>query len=259
MDEDYKCHECGFHTKYKRTLVGHISTGLCYRDNDAEREHLLSQLKRKVNESVSVNCEWCDKAISKTNISKHKKICKKKPEDKIQELQEQILRLEKQIKNVTTQNTVTNNTTQININNFIQLNSFGAEDIEHISQDFVKSCIMNNVTGMKNLIEKIHFSDEAPQNKNVKMKNIKEKLVYVNKDNQWVVKDAQEATCSMIRKGCCIANTCYNDENSGIRTVDENDLDNKIQLFLMELLGKQGHDYYALQRRIFALIIEYTS
>jgi hypothetical protein len=228
---------------------------------DIDRQEILERIQPKRDESICTRCSWCDKLISKSNISKHKKLCKKRPDDKIQELQDKIKRLEKTINNINNGSNIhtTNNTTNININNFIQLNNFGAESIEHISQEFVKSCIMNNVTGMKNLIEKIHFSEDAPQNKNIKMKNIKEKLVYVNKDNQWIVKDAQEATCNMIRKGCNIANNCYHNENSGIKQIDENDLDNKIQLFLMELLGKQGNDYYALQRRIVALIIEYTT
>jgi hypothetical protein len=111
---------------------------------------------------------------------------------------------------------------------------------------------------MKRLIEKIHFSDEAPENKNVRIKSRKDKLVEVQKDNKWEVRDARDATESMIKKGVQIVSEYYHDDINGIKDYDDNVLQNKIQSFLIELLGKKSNEYYDLRNRIFALIVEYT-
>jgi hypothetical protein len=265
MDDDrFVCERCGFHTNYKKTILAHLQSPTVCRVKDGmnniERKDLIDKMFPPRDESACHKCQWCDKLVSKCNYSKHKKICKMKPTvDSTEELHAKVKQLESKLKELQNnqQTSVTTNN-NININNYIQLNNFGSESLEHLTQDFVKQCLLNNVTGMRNLIEKIHFSDEAPLNKTIKNKNIKEKLVYVIDNNQWVVKSAQEATSSMIRKGCNIANTCYLDDSNGVRQSDEELYDSKIQIFLLELLGRHGIDYIDLQRRILALIIEYT-
>jgi hypothetical protein len=268
MEDKFTCDRCGFHTNYKRTILTHLSTPHPCRVKDGlqdiDRQTIIDRINPPRDEAGCHKCEWCDKLISKSNFSKHKKVCKKKPDDDTQTLQAQIDNLKNEViemrraQQQSQPASVTNNDHSININNYIQLNNFGSENLEHITQDFIKRCLMNNVSGMKALIEKIHFSEDAPHNKNIKIKSQKDRLVYVNNNNRWVVQDAHEATGTMIRNGCNLANHCYLDDNSGMRQLDEETLDHKIQSFLLELLGRQGNNYHALHRRIVALIIEYT-
>lgn len=62
----------------------------------------------------------------------------------------------------------------------------------------------------------------------------------------------------MIRKGFLIMNKCYNDENTWIKEKDVNELDLRIQNFLIEIMDKGNKNYFELRRRILALVIEYS-
>jgi hypothetical protein len=150
-----------------------------------------------------------------------------------------------------------NNTVQITINNNIQINNFGTESYEHITDEFIKVCMLDRVPGVKNLIEKIHFSEDAPMNRNVRLKSLKNSLLEVKKDDKWVTKDTNEALETMIKKGCSILNqSYYADEQLMERDLTE--LDNKVQQFLTEILVRDNNNYYALRKRILALVIEYS-
>lgn len=157
-------------------------------------------------------------------------------------------------------NTINNNINNINnnVNNnvTIVLNNFGNETYEHIDDEFLKNCIMNSVTGAKNLIEKIHFSDEALQNKNIRLKSAKKKLVEVAQDQRWVIRDANDATDSMIKRGCVLMQKAYGNPDTGIMEIDINELDARIQIFLSSIMDNKSNQYYDLRRRIFALILD---
>lgn len=138
------------------------------------------------------------------------------------------------------------------------MNNFGQEKCDHLSDEFIQKCMLNNNTGVKALIEKLHFSDDVPDNKNIRLRSLKNNLVEVIKNDKWIPKDANEAMDSMIRKGFLIMNKCYNDENTWIKEKDVNELDLRIQNFLIEIMDKGNKNYFELRRRILALVIEYS-
>jgi len=217
----------------------------------------ISILIKDIEEDKKIKCEFCDKKFNdSSNKSKHQKLCK----SEIKQLKETISSLQKQMSNIQ-QNNITNNIQQATIHNHnlnITLNNFGNESYNHISEEFIKKCIMNNISGVKSLIERIHFSDEAPENKNIRLKSIKNNLVEVSNDDKWIVKDANEAMETMINKGCKILNQHYYNPESGLADQDINELDARIQNFLLSIIDKNNTHYFSLRRRILALIIEHS-
>ena len=86
--------------------------------------------------------------------------------------------------------------TNINIenqtNNQIILNNFGNEDISHISDKFMQKLLVIPYVSVQKLIEKVHFSNKKPENKNIALTNKKEKMIKIFKNNKWKYKNRDE-------------------------------------------------------------------
>jgi hypothetical protein len=255
----FTCKRCGYDCSNRYLLKRHLGrqtsciATLC----DISVEDLIKDLDENV-EAKEYKCKYCDKEFTdSSNRYRHQKICKENTVKKeINDLKETISSLQKQMSNIQTTQ-VTNNINTINNSFNITLNSFGNETYDHITDEFIKKCIMNNVTGVKSLIEKIHFSDDAPENKNVRLRSMKNNLVEVSDNQKWVVKDANEAMEAMINKGCKLLNGYYRNPETGLMDYDINELDTRIQTFLLSVIDKNNKHYFALRRRILALIIEH--
>ena len=69
--------------------------------------------------------------------------------------------------NNTINNNNNNNTINIVMNNNIQLNAFGKEDLSHLNNDDYKNYITNLLPGLIKYITDIHYSDAMPANQNI--------------------------------------------------------------------------------------------
>lgn len=274
----FECKRCGTEFKAKHHLKQHYQrVVVCEAKHSMQTYSELMEIDfPKVNKPYK--CAHCDKTFTQqSNRSRHQANCIHNKENEVynenvaanpqdvatlngmlieelKDLRQEIkeLRKEKQV----TSTSIVNNTQNIYINN-LQINNFGSESYNHITDEFIKNCLMNKITGAKNLIERIHFSDEAPLNKNIRLKSLKNNMVEVKKDEKWVAKDSNEALDTMITKGCSIMNKCYfNDEE--LMGKDLNVLDSRIQGFLLQMMDKNNNNYFDLRRRILALIKEYS-
>ena len=254
----FRCKRCGYDCEYKYLLRRHFARKIPCNTilEDISINTLIDEIDETNKNNKKYKCEFCDKHFADlSNKSKHQKICK----SEINQLKETITSLQQQMSNLQ-HNNITNiqQATIHNHNLNITLNNFGSESYNHISEEFIKKCIMNNVSGVKSLIERIHFSDEAPENKNIRLKSIKNNLVEISNNDKWIVKDANEAMETMINKGCRILNQHYYNPDSGLVDQDINELDARIQNFLLSIIDKNNKHYFALRRRILALIIEHS-
>ena len=68
--------------------------------------------------------------------------------------------------------TITNNT-----QNNICLNSYGSEDLSHITDKLKKEFIKLPYGMIPKMIEAVHFNDERPENKNISLTNKKDNLI----------------------------------------------------------------------------------
>jgi hypothetical protein len=77
------------------------------------------------------------------------------------------------------------NTTTNNLN--IKLNSYGNEDLSHISESF-KTGLLKGPFGMiPKMVKAVHFSDHKPENKNISLTNKKENKINIFKNGKWEV------------------------------------------------------------------------
>lgn len=269
----FACARCGYECYAKCHLKRHLQRKQpCKAINtDQSVETLIQELDdaSKFLTGDYFQCLYCDKRYSESrNRYRHQRICKDKPEsvslDVLQNIQSSIINMQQKLDqmssstNITTVNNTNNNTNNTNNTNNIQINinNFGCETYDHITNEFLKHCIMNCTSGIKTLIEKIHFSEEAPMNRNIHLWDKKENLVKVSNNERWEIRHANEAMETMIKKGCNLLNCFYTNPESGIQEIDVQELDNRISLFLSSIMAKDNNAYFELRKRIKALIID---
>ena len=83
------------------------------------------------------------------------------------------------------------NTTITNNTNNIQLNSYGKEDISHITDTFKTSMIKIPYGAIPKLIKEVHFNENKPENKNILLSNKSDNKIKVF-SNKWVYKNKDE-------------------------------------------------------------------
>lgn len=221
--------------------------------NDIENN--IKELTKQSIESEKI-CKFCNKKLAnKNNVDRHLKLScfgkknmldeknkliqeNKKLEEiekieKNNEIQNQIKLLqntvEKLISNPIKSNTIINNTTinnsTINNNLTININSFGKESLDHITDADYKKYLNGFFKGFLNLIEKIHFDENAPENHNVCLTNMRSKYAYVCENNNWVLREKNEIINKLITKKYDLLNDKF-EELEGTNKLSNKILDN---------------------------------
>lgn len=199
----YDCRRCGYGFSTKQNLISHynrkqackvtledVSTDIC----------LLDIYKVSDNQHV-YNCEYCNKKFKyPQGRSRHMKTCQNMP-DVLANFNERIAKLEQQNKSP---GIVINNTIGTLNNGIITLKNFGSENMQHISKDFLNSCLLMN--SIVPLIETIHFDNEHPENHNVKVKSTKQELMETFVDGKWIITDTDDTLNELINKGYRVLN-----------------------------------------------------
>ena len=92
------------------------------------------------------------------------------------------------------------NTTNTTINNTqnIQLNSYGKEDLSHITEMLKTELLKIPYAMIPKLIKEVHFNDTKPENKNIYLPNKKDNLIKIYKNNKWVYKDKEQTLNDLV-------------------------------------------------------------
>ncbi len=115
-----------------------------------------------------------------------------------QELQKE-LELEKQNRIIETQN---------NLN--IQINAFGCENLEYITDKFKIKCLNQIYKSIPEMVAKIHFNTKYPENHNVNIPNKKlPQASIMTKDNKWKTVDKKTAISSIVDKSFNMLDDTY--------------------------------------------------
>ena len=86
----------------------------------------------------------------------------------------------------------TGNVTNIQNTQNIKLNSYGNEDLSHIT-DNLKTDLLKLPYGMiPKMIEEVHFSDDKPENKNIELTNSRDNKLKVFTGDKWIYKNKEE-------------------------------------------------------------------
>jgi hypothetical protein len=212
----YSCEHCNLSTKLKGDYKRHLNTskhlnklkelvGKSQKEpKRAKKEPKRAEKSRKEpieNEEITeFICDYCEETFKtfankrrheihrcKANTSITNKLFKALNNEKKEkkQLYKQIEKLIDKAGNTT--NIQTNHATQN-----IQLNSYGKEDLSHIT-DSLKTQLVQLPYGMiPKMIEEIHFSDSKPENKNISITNSRDNKIKVFKDDKWIYKSKEE-------------------------------------------------------------------
>ncbi len=227
------CDKCGKKFEYQYLLKKHQNRKtLCNsinNINDIYDNKILNieiEINKKTNESLKngLKCLFCNNKFStKTNTLRHiKENCsiKKELENEIlniknnknkiiedntkivekkemDELKEMMLKL---LESKTSQNIIVNNNKVINNNLIININSFGKEDLSHITIDDYKKYLNGFFPGFIKFIEKVHFDKNAPQNNNICISNINSKYMHVYENNDWKLQEKNDVIDMLMMK-----------------------------------------------------------
>ena len=167
-----------------------------------------TQKSEKLNEkNKKFECELCGvKLKTRAILLRHKrKYCKVKKEndnslllqiEKYEKEKQEHLKEKEKLYDYIEKLIEKTGDTNINIenqtNNQIILNNFGNEDISHISDKFMQKLLVIPYASVQKLIEKVHFSNKKPENKNIALTNKKEKMIKIFKNNKWKYKNRDE-------------------------------------------------------------------
>ena len=137
---------------------------------------------------------------------------KKMFEQERKHLYKQIESLIHKVGDTTINNTQTNN---------IQLNSYGNEDLSHIT-DNIKDQLIKMPYGMiPKLIEYVHFSEKKPENKNIALTNKNDNKIKIFSNNKWVYKNKDETINDLMDGKYFILDSYYDSNQSSITGYDK--------------------------------------
>ena len=210
---DYKCNCCIFSTKKKYNYDMHILSKKHKLMKGKEEDSLklakvspkLAEVSQKLAETKEVlsnhfKCKYCDQCYKhKSSLSKHIKYsCTKNKTEDLTELvrllnlqlehkDKQLETQSKQIEKLMTKLEINNYTQNNTINNIVNVNllNYDDTDISHLTDTDYKKCVNRITNCVKDMIEKIHFDPDKPENMNIYIPNLKEKYIMMYKDKKW--------------------------------------------------------------------------
>ena len=217
------CDSCNYETSLSQNYRRHIKTKkhLVNINGGIEKYELLEGKSQKEPEksqkepeksqkepekSQEYSCDYCDEQFKTyANMRRHEiHRCKHRYDDMSykklfieskQQMEKEKKELRKQIEillNKVGDTTINNNTQNI------QLNSYGKEDLDHIT-DTMKTQLLKIPYGMiPKMIEAVHFNNDKPENKNIAFTNKKENKIKVYSGDKWIYKDKDDIIYDLI-------------------------------------------------------------
>ena len=213
---DYKRHLTT--KKHNRNLIKHhdicesAQTSLISEPFLTQNEPFLTQ-KSSISEKKTYFCEFCDKIFgSQSHLTRHKRLnCKAKKDHDIEEIsadKKEIAELKGQINKLIDKvgtktyhthigNTTNNNKTETNntlnldnsVNNNVNLNIFGKENLEMVTDEVKRELIKGPYKMMPKLLQMIYFNKDFPENHTMKMVNKNKDIMKIHDKDGWKLVD----------------------------------------------------------------------
>lgn len=212
---EYICPRCEYTTPSKANYRMHLlRKNPCKAVlNDVSQASLLLALDGEITERpMKLTCPYCNNDYSsRSSLHAHKLTCKQKKYKAF----------------------------KANVDN---INNFGGECMDHITDDSLSKCLDHDDLCIVTLIERIYFSRDAPLNNNVR---VKEQSIEIYKDGYWIETDEKKIVNDMIQtafklllKQCSSAPERNNE---------------RICKYFLDLLDKE-ENYRDLRRRVRILV-----
>ena len=168
------CNKCLFcRTTFitKGNLTRHLNNSCSIKKNLVKEKQNLIDEKNILIENKNKR----DEVENNSKLKEELKILK----DKVEHLES---------KQQITQNITINNINNNTQNNLVMINPFGKEDLSHLSVEDYKKFLNGFFPGFLKYIEKVHFDENAPQNHNICISNLRSKYLTIHDGDKWVTK-----------------------------------------------------------------------
>ena len=189
------------------------------RTNTAQTHTKPAESRTNQKYTFSVSCEYCGREFTRldTKTRHQNKFCKakmlkdKEEEDnkkEIEQLKNQIDKLIDKVNTPSSGNTyhthiaTTNNTTnnemnienniKTDIKNNVNLNVFGKENLEMLTDDFKQELIKGPYKMMPKLMEMIYFNKNYPENHTMKLVNKNKEIMKIHDKDGWKLVDKKD-------------------------------------------------------------------
>ena len=197
-----------------------------FEEESIEYEELHKKTQKFFNDTLKTTkihkCEFCNKTFSrKDSLNRHKnKFCKgkinvykqveelllsvSKMKEEMNKIKKENEALKKKLKNNKSKTIINNNSNIFNAEkqtNNIQVNSYGSENIDYLSDAVFKKLLDKPITAITKLIELKHFNPNHPENHNVKITNIHDKYAKIYKDEKWLIKHRKDVIEDLVENG----------------------------------------------------------
>jgi hypothetical protein len=220
----YKCDICNLQTTIKTHFNKHLKTrkhlnNINNLDNKLIKiipneemntnEHKMNTNEHKMNTNehkMNTNelmCKFCNKLFNTIPSKRRHEIhyCKLKEttlnfKEIENKYKKEIEKLHQKIEILLEQKPTTTNI--FNIDKQINLNSYGKEDLSHITSGFKDHLLKVPFVAIPKMIQEVHFSNKNPENKNIMLPNKKDKFVKVYEDDKWIFKDKKSTITNLV-------------------------------------------------------------
>lgn len=262
--DSFTCKRCNHISKTKQALEKHLMRKkVCQaKDNQSDFDPiiLLKDL-RKVVEYKS-QCTICSKEFScERSLRRHLNICRPSFDNikTIQEQNERISKLEKQLEEIQNKNPIILSQTNIqNTQNIsIQVHNFGEESLAHLTNDFLDKCLFSYNSGLKTLMKEIHFNPDKPENQNIRCLSKKNNILETFSNGAWHPCDKNNTLDLMIKNGYRILFRHFaNNHIPFSSNQEESQRHQYINEYFTKIMRKEGSIYYELRRDLYMLILD---
>jgi hypothetical protein len=166
--------------------LNNMNNQLCHVSEIYKCQYCLITFKSKPNlkrhqlKSCKVKKE-IDEQVLKDAFEKDKEKMLEQHEKEKEEYRRQI---EKLLDKVGTTNITNTNCGNTQTNN-VQLNNFGQEDLTMLTDKYMNKMVAYPYSAIPKMIKKIHFNDQYPANRNIRMLNKKDNKLQIRNNGEW--------------------------------------------------------------------------
>ena len=172
------CFYCNNKYSTKSSLMRHINSCKTKQKLINEKNNYITKRDEKliiINNTNNINI------INNTNV-----------DEKFNKLQQQLNKIEEKLDQnpiIDLSGVIVNKTNNNIFINNVQLNSYGHEDLSHITEKDYQKYLSKVFSGFLEFIHDVHFSDKMPSNHNICIPKLDSKYIAVFQQNKWILKE----------------------------------------------------------------------
>ena len=118
--------------------------------------------------------------------------------------------------------------TTINNTQNIQINSYGNEDLSHITEQLKTELLRSPYLMIPKFIEQVHFNSNKPENQNICIPNKKDNIIKVFTGKKWVYQDKEQVLNDLVDGKYFILDNHYEDNRNLLK---DSEIDYVIEIF----------------------------